>query len=126
MKIRLLLLSLLVIAGCASVGNRALRTETSQTLDAKIVEGKTTKQEVRTMFGSPQNTSFTDSGLEIYHYEFSELESKAVNFVPVVNLFARGFDGTKKTLTVLFDRDDVVTRYSMETSPVDIRAGIFK
>ena len=112
--------------GCASTGNRVLKTETPATLNTKITEGRTTKSEVRTTFGNPSNVSFTDSGLEIYHYEFTELESKVTNFIPIMDLLAGGYDGTKKTLTVLFDRNDVVSRYALETSPVEIRQGIFK
>jgi hypothetical protein len=48
------------------------------------------------------------------------------NFIPVVDLLAGGYDGTKKTLTVLFGRNDLVNRYSLETSPLEIRRGIFK
>jgi len=117
---------MLFFIGCLSTGNRVLKTETPTTLNTKIAEGRTTKAEVRTVFGNPSSVSFTDSGLEIYHYEFTELESKVTNFIPVVDLLAGGYDGTKKTLTVLFDRSDVVNRYTLETSPLEIRRGVFK
>ena len=120
------LLLCLFLTGCISTGNRVLKSETSETLGAKIVEGKTTKQEIKTMFGEPFQVSFTDSGMEIYHYEFTEAESKAINFVPVLNLFDSGYEGTKKSLVVLFDKNNVVTRYSLDTSAVDIRRGLFK
>lgn len=44
--------------GCASQGNQSLKKETEATVKNKIVEGKTTKDSVKTMFGSPTETSF--------------------------------------------------------------------
>ena len=116
----------LVFTSCATAGNRALKNETTETMSTKIVEGKTTKQEIRSMFGQPFQVSFTDSGLEIYHYELTELQSNVINFIPVVNLLDSEYDGTKKTLTVLFDRSDVVVRYSLEASTVNVRRGLFQ
>lgn len=48
------------LAGCAGTGNDSLRSETEATVSTKIVDGKTTKDEVRSMFGSPLKTEFTD------------------------------------------------------------------
>jgi len=59
--------SFATLAGCAGTGNDSLRSETEATVSTKIAEGKTTKDDVRTMFGSPMKTEFTDGGLEIWH-----------------------------------------------------------
>ncbi len=113
------------VAGCASVGNESLRQETEATISQKIVEGKTAKTEVRSMFGSPASTSFTDAGLEIWKYELSKMSADAVNFIPVVNLFGRSHSGTKKELVILFDDKGIVKRYSMSESPVSVKSGVF-
>ncbi len=123
-KIAVLLLSI-VFAGCASSGNENLRAETEGTVSQKIVEGKTTKAEVRAMFGSPLKTSFTDSGLEIWNYEFSKVSVDAVSFVPIVNMFGSSASGKKKELVVMFDQKNVVKRYSMSESDVTQKSGIF-
>lgn len=123
-KIAVVLLSV-VIAGCASVGNENLRTETESSVSHKIVEGKTTKSEIRAMFGSPLKTSFTDSGLEIWNYEFSKVTVDAVSFVPIVNMFGSSASGKKKELVVMFDQKNVVKRYSMSESDVTQKSGIF-
>jgi outer membrane protein assembly factor BamE (lipoprotein component of BamABCDE complex) len=114
-----------VLAGCAGVGNDALRSESESTVSTKIVEGKTTKDEVRAMFGSPVKTDFTDSGLEIWRYEYTNVSKDAVDFVPVVNLFGSSASGKKKELVVLFDSSNVVKRYSMSVSDVSQKTGLF-
>src|SRR5690606_7211586 len=86
----------LVVAGCAGTGNERLRAESETSVATKIIEGTTTKTEVRGMFGSPNKTSFTDSGLEIWNYEFAKVTADAVNFIPIVNWFGSSASGTKK------------------------------
>ena len=115
----------ILLAGCAGTGNERLRAETEQSVAAKIVEGTTTRDDVREMFGSPAKTSFTDSGLEIWTYEFSKLTADAVNFIPVVSWFGSSASGTKKELVVLFDESNMVRRYSMSESAVSNKTGIF-
>lgn len=117
--------SVVLMSGCAGVGNDSLRSETEATVATKIVQGKTTKDQVREMFGSPMKTEFTDGGLEIWHYELTKLHADAVNFIPVVNLFGSSESGNKKELVVLFDTNNVVKRYSMSDSAVSQKTGIF-
>ena len=118
-------LALAALAGCASVGNETLRTESEASVQKKITEGRTTKSEVRGMFGSPLKTSFTDGGLEIWTYEFSKVSADAVSYIPIVNLFGATASGTKKELVVLFDKSGVVQRYSMSESDVKQKTGVF-
>ena len=125
MKKLAVLATVLVLAGCAGAGNESLRSETESTVSTKVVEGKTTKDEIRNMFGSPQKTEFTDGGLEIWRYEFAKMHGDAVNFIPVVNLFGSSASGTKKELVVMFDSNNVVKRYSMSDSAVSQKTGIF-
>lgn len=113
------------LAGCAGTGNDSLRSETEASVSTKIVDGKTTKDEVRSMFGSPLKTEFTDGGLEIWHYELTKLHSDAVSYIPVVNLLGSSASGKKKELVVLFSADNIVKRYSMSESAVSHKTGIF-
>jgi outer membrane protein assembly factor BamE (lipoprotein component of BamABCDE complex) len=115
----------LVLAGCAGTGNDSLRTESEATVSTKIVEGKTTKDQIRTMFGSPAKTDFTDGGLEIWRYEFTKVSGDAVDYVPVVNLFGSSASGKKKELVVMFDPANIVKRYSMSVSDVSHKTGLF-
>ncbi len=115
----------LTLTGCASTGNETLRNESEAAIQGKITEGKTTKAEVRKMYGSPLKTSFTDGGLEVATYEFSNVSSDAINYVPIVNWFGSSSSGTKKELVVLFDRANVVQRFSMSESAVKQKTGLF-
>jgi outer membrane protein assembly factor BamE (lipoprotein component of BamABCDE complex) len=124
-KMLFALASVVLIAGCASVGNETLRAESEASVQKKITEGKTTKSEVRSMFGSPMKTTFTDGGLEIWTYEFSKVSADAVSFIPIVNIFGATASGTKKELVVLFDKDGLVQRYSMSESDVKQKTGVF-
>jgi len=129
MKVRFVLLIVAVISlamtGCMSSGNKALKEETGSSVAQKIVKGKTTKQEVRTMYGDPMETSFTDSGKEIWKYHFIKGQMKASSFIPVVSLFASGSEGDKKELVVFFD-SNIVKNYSMSTSKVDTDTSLFQ
>lgn len=112
-------------AGCASVGNEQLRNETEKSIEGKIVEGTTTKSQIRSTFGSPLKTSFTDGGLEVATYEFTNVSADAISYVPIVNLFGASASGKKKELVVLFDKKGVVQRYSMSESEVKQKTGLF-
>src|ERR1700739_4303859 len=87
-----------LVAGCASQGVQQLKDENASSVSAKITKGKSTKDDVRATFGDPTETSFTDSGNELWRYKYSHSTSKAINFVPVVSLFTSGADVDKKEL----------------------------
>ncbi len=116
----------LLVTGCASSGNKVLKNETAKSVAAKIEKGRSTKDDVRAMFGDPMTTSFTDSGNEIWKYEFTKTHAKATNFIPFVSLFKSGAKGKKKELVVFFDKNGVVKNYSMSTSDVDMDTSLFQ
>ena len=125
-KIFMPLVCVLALAGCASTGNSVLKNETEQTVGAKIIQGKTTKAEVRQMFGAPLSVNFTDAGNEVYKYSFSKTQADAANFIPFVGILVAGAHGTEKTLTVLFDDKGIVKRYSMDESAVTTKTGLIQ
>lgn len=112
----------LILAGCASSGNKHLQKETETSVQTKIVEGKTTKSEVKAMFGSPEAVSFTDGGNEIWKYAFAKIKISGKSFIPFYGLFHNGATGTKKELTILFN-GDVVKKYTMSESAIDSKSG---
>lgn len=114
-----------LVTGCASTGSESLRKESETSVAQKIVEGKTTKAEIRNMFGSPTKTSFTDGGLEIWNYDFSNVSADAISYVPIVNLFGGSASGKKKELVVMYDQTNVVKRFSMSESDVTHKTGLF-
>lgn len=115
-----------LLSGCASSGNQSLAKETEETVAQKITEGETRQSEVQGIFGSPMNTTFTDGGNEVWEYMLTDTALDPVSYVPIVNMFGSSASGTQKKLTILFDENDVVRRYSMTTSDVDTKTGVFK
>ena len=125
-KLIILFATVLILGGCASAGNQSLKAETEATMSQKLKEGQTTKAEVRSMFGSPLETSFTDGGAEIWKYQLDDVSADAVNFIPIVNLFGSSYSGTRKELVIMFDQNDIIKRFSMSESDVDTKGGLFK
>jgi outer membrane protein assembly factor BamE (lipoprotein component of BamABCDE complex) len=119
------IIAALTLTGCASVGNETLRKETEGSVAQKIVQGKTTKPEVKAMFGSPTKTTFTDGGLEVWNYDFSNVSADAISYVPIVNLFGASASGKKKELVVMFDEANIVKRFAMSESDVSQKTGLF-
>lgn len=86
-------------------GNPALWGQTEASIARKLFPGRTTKSDVKAIFGSTTNVVLTDNG-ETWAYESS-----------VVTIFA-GASYTRNTLFILFDERGMVKRYSMN---VDVR-----
>jgi len=117
-------LSFLLLSGCASVGNQSIADATPDSVSAQLIKGKSTQEHVRELYGDPSKTTFTDSGNEIWEYNFSRLQSKPTNFVPYVNMIHSGAEGDKKSLVIFFDRSKVVRQYTISSSKVDISQGL--
>ncbi|AQH05951.1 hypothetical protein A9R05_44160 (plasmid) [Burkholderia sp. KK1] len=113
-----------MLAGCATAGNEHLESASQETVGASIVQGKSTKADVSNAYGAANKVSFTDSGLEIWTYEYAHATPKAINFVPVANLFVHGADVQKKSLTVLFDDKGVVKKFTFAASNDVVKGGI--
>lgn len=110
------------VAGCASSGNQKLKNETETSVQNKIQQGKTTKAEVKSIFGSPDAVPYTDGGNEIWKYAFAKVKVNGTTFIPFYGLFHNGTNGTKKELTILF-KDDKVQKYTMAESAINTKSG---
>jgi hypothetical protein len=117
-------LSLVLLGGCASVGNESIADASQESVSAQLVKGKTTQEQVRGLYGDPAKTSFTDSGNEIWEYDFARMQSKPTNFIPYVNLVYSGAEGDKKSLVIFFDKTKLVRQYTISSSKVDISRGL--
>ena len=118
------LLVALSLVGCASTGNQNVKAATQESVRAQLKEGVTTKDEVRKMLGEPSSVSFTDSGNEIWTFKYSEAQSHASNFIPIVGLFSSGADVKNKEVIVLFDKDGKITKYTMRETQEVVKSGI--
>ena len=113
-----------LLGGCATAGNKAIGETSASAVEAKVVEGKTTMQEVLAAYGVPSRKSFTDGGSEVWTYEYAYATSKAINFVPIVGLIAGGVDVDKKELVILFDKQNVVQRRTFTESKSEVNRGV--
>lgn len=125
-KLYFVALAACLLTACASVGNVALKNETSETISTKITKGQTTQADVRALLGSPDSTNFTDSGNQIWRYSRSESKAMGRNFIPYANLFSSGANVESKELVIFFDKDGVVQNYSMEQSKSQVKQGILR
>ena len=122
----ILFFSAVILGGCASTGNQSLKDENEFSVNSKVVPGTTTAAEIKAMFGSPFETTYTDSGMLIWKFRLDDLKSDAINYIPVVNWFGSSVSGTRKELVILFDENDVVKRSNMSESEVKTKTGIYK
>lgn len=117
-------LSTALLGGCASVGNESIADATPESVSGQLVKGRSTQAHVRSLYGDPVKTSFTDSGNEIWEYDFSRMHAKPTNFIPYVSLIHSGAEGDKKSLVIFFDRSKVVQQYTISSSKVDVSEGL--
>ena len=121
-----LLLGTVLFTGCAvKTGNDKIENVTQDNILNMIEDGKSTKADVRKAFGEPRNIGFMDNGLEKWEYHHSRSVQKGVNYVPVVNLFVKGTDDTKKTLLVLFE-GNIVKTHSFSSSEGETMGGLVR
>jgi outer membrane protein assembly factor BamE (lipoprotein component of BamABCDE complex) len=107
MKKALLLSLLCFLLGCASAGNVQI-SEVSTV--AKIEEGKSTKADVRALVGEPTKVNFRDDNTEVWEYVYKRGQVRPATFIPVARWFAGGVDTTGSTLTILFNKDNIVQK----------------
>ena len=117
-------LSSALLCGCASGRNESIADATPESVSTQLVKGRTTQDNVRGLYGDPAKISFTDSGNEIWEYDFSRVHSKPTNFIPYVNLIHSGAEGDKKSLVIFFAKTKIVRQYTISTSKVDVSQGL--
>ena len=125
----LLICTALVFTGCANEGSTVLKKISEEEVQGKIVVGKTTRDQVRGMYGSPLETTYTDAGLEIWKYQYDDTTGlNAENIASAVltlGLAGSKHTGDRKELIVLFDENNIVKRFNMSVSPVTKGTGLF-
>jgi outer membrane protein assembly factor BamE (lipoprotein component of BamABCDE complex) len=106
------ILSAFVLAACSMVGENSPQRETQESVNQKITKGKTTKAEVKTLFGEPSSTTSKERGVEEWRYKMSSPAS-TVKIPGFEKFFSSGTE-KDKTLLVDFDRRGIVTNYSLD------------
>ena len=125
----ILICAALILSGCANEGSTVLKKVSEAEVEGKIFVGKTTRDQVRAMYGSPLETSYTDTGLEIWKYQYDDTTGLNVENIAsqvlTLGLAGSKHTGDRKELVVLFDEKNIVKRFNMSVSPVTKGKGLF-
>lgn len=76
---------------------------------AQVAEGRSTREEVRTVLGIPTDVAFGPDGTEVWTYESSVTRSRGAT-VRFGTIYGGGSDTDQRRLLVLFDQRGVVKR----------------
>lgn len=113
------------ISGCtAKGGNENLAKMEKPTLEKNIVKGKTTKVDIKKMFGDPESVSLSNNDEE-WEYSYNKVTASATNFIPIVNLFTAGTSSDRKALVILFNKKGIVKNYTVTQTKNEAKAGLF-
>jgi outer membrane protein assembly factor BamE (lipoprotein component of BamABCDE complex) len=115
---RIIALTALVLAGCASSG-----TQVNQSSLPQFQKGITTEADVETALGKPQTTGVASDGTRSIAYIYTATKVKGATFVPIVGLFAGGATGQTNVVTFHFDGTGKLLDYSTNHSDIDVRNG---
>ena len=110
---RMAIFSALVLAACSAVTENSPQRETQESINQKITKGKTTKAEVKLMFGEPVSTTSKERGAEAWRYKMAASSSSTIKIPGFEKFFGSGTD-KDRTLSVDFDRRGIVTSYSLD------------
>ncbi len=116
------LLLLVTLAGCSG-GTAALQAETRDTVAAKLQPAITTEQDVRQAYGEPASQS-SENGRTTWSYGLRTSQPHATNFIPIVNFFDSGGEGTDRLLIVTFGPDSRLVEYLFRASHTNSTSGI--
>lgn len=100
------ILLLACLAGCVSVGHKI-----DQSAAEKIEKGKTTREQVISLLGSPDNITRTGRGDTIFMYNYTRATPKPATFIPIVGALVGGADVQHQMYLVTFDSNGVVKDY---------------
>ena len=115
-----------LVTGCAvKAGHDKLEGVTSESVGKTIIKDKTTKANVKELFGEPQKVDFLANGQEKWEFLHVRKAAKGVNYVPVANWFVGGTNDTTKSLVILFE-GDIVKNYTTAVAEGETKAGLFQ
>ncbi|MDD3450944.1 outer membrane protein assembly factor BamE [Sulfurimonas sp.] len=123
----MLVATLILGSGCAvKTGNETLGAIEKSEIDTKIVKGKSTKQDVKTLLGDPDKTDFDNNSLEKWTYLHTRKDAKFVNYVPVANWFVAGTNDTTKSLVIVFEENGIVKNFITSDAKGETKGGLFQ
>lgn len=109
----------------ADSGNTKLAKTDSRAIDSAFIKGKTTQQEVKDIFGDPDDTDIMADGRVKWVFTHIKRSAMARNYIPVVNWVSSGTNDTTKKLVMVFN-NGVLVDYSTSTSKGETKAGLIR
>ena len=117
----------LFVTGCAAkTGHQFLAKMSNQEITSKLIEKKTSKDEVNKMFGDPEDINMASDGGETWLYKYVRSEAKGINYVPIASSFYGGTNDNIRKLKIRFDNHGILERYSFSNSKGETKAGFFQ
>lgn len=122
MKLATIGLFLILVTGCASVGRKLDESKIDQ-----IKKGKTTRQEVLALVGSPDQMTHNGSGETTFTYLYARATATPATYIPIVGAFAGGANVQHQMLMVTFGSDgfvkDFISSYGATESGTGMSTG---
>jgi outer membrane protein assembly factor BamE (lipoprotein component of BamABCDE complex) len=109
----------LSVAGCVTTG-----TEVHQAQLSQFHKGVTTEAQVEAALGKPQGSGLNSDGTTTLSYVYAHASPKAVDFVPIVGLFAGGATGEQTTVVFTFDKSGLLESYKASHAKTDVHTGL--
>lgn len=117
----------LLLSGCAATaGNQKLGSLEKGQLNAGIVKGKSTKQDVEALLGQTDRVTPSKDGGEVWTYTFARASLKPAGYIPLVNMFYTGTNNTTKIVVAEFDVNGVVKDVITKESESETKRGLFQ
>jgi outer membrane protein assembly factor BamE (lipoprotein component of BamABCDE complex) len=107
------------LAGCMTTGTKVQQSELSQ-----FHRGVTTEPQVEAALGKPEGSGLNSDGTRTLTYVYAHASPKAVDFVPIVGLFAGGATGEQTTVVFTFAKNGTLENYKASHSKTDVHTGI--
>ena len=111
MKRHLILAALIAVAGMATGCATSSGTKVEASSLSFIQKGKTTKSELVSKLGQPDETGVDSNGKETVSWIHSNSRTDAKTFIPIAGMFIGGATTDSTTLKVILDKRGVVSDY---------------
>lgn len=111
------------LTGCAAdSGNTKLANTSNEQIKSAFVKGQTTQEEVKKVFGEPNDIDIMSNGQIKWVYTYIAHSAMVKSFIPVVNLFSSGTDDTTKKLVLIF-KDGILVDFASSTAKGETKTG---
>lgn len=111
--------AVLTLTACMSYGTKVDQDKLSQ-----FQKGKTTYAEVIEKLGKPTQNTINSDGTRTIMYMYAQAQVKATNFIPFVGSFVGGAESENTTVTLTFDKRNVLTSYTASEGGTETGTGI--